>query len=68
MSSLIDSRTGFHLDCHKWVRPMLELVILSVIFFAAAYVALLWKEGRRDDVLFGAFVEKSPVEQVKEIS
>jgi hypothetical protein len=39
---------------------MFELVILSVIFFAAAYAAFLWKEGRRDDVLFGAFVEKSP--------
>jgi hypothetical protein len=36
---------------------MFELVILSVICFAAAYAAFLWREGRRDDVLFGAFVE-----------
>ncbi len=44
---------------------MFELIILSVIFFAAAYAALLWKEGRRDDVLFGAFVEKPPTEAMK---
>jgi hypothetical protein len=48
------------------VKPMMfELIILSVIFFAAAYAAFLWKEGRRDDVLFGAFVEKP--EQVEEV-
>ena len=46
---------------------MFELIILSVIFFAAAYAAFLWKEGRRDDVLFGAFVEKSIAERAKEI-
>jgi hypothetical protein len=46
---------------------MFELVILSVIFFAAAYAAFLWMEGRRDDVLFGAFVEKSPADRVKEV-
>jgi hypothetical protein len=46
---------------------MFELVILSVIFFAAGYAALLWKEGRRDDVLFGAFVEKSAADQAKEL-
>ncbi len=44
------------------VKPMFELVILSVIFFAAAYAALLWKEGRRDDVLHGEFVEQPPTE------
>ena len=49
------------------VKPVFELIILSVIFFAAVYAAFLWKEGRRDDVLFGAFVEKSSVEQVKEV-
>ena len=46
---------------------MFELAILSVIFFAVAYAAFLWKEGRRDDVLFGAFVEKSTVDQAKEV-
>ena len=46
---------------------MFELIILSVIFFAAAYAAFLWKEGRRDDVLFGAFVEKSTADQAKEV-
>jgi hypothetical protein len=46
---------------------MFELIILSVIFFAAAYAAFLWREGRRDDVLFGAFVEKSSAEQVEEV-
>jgi hypothetical protein len=44
---------------------MFELVILSVICFAAAYAAFLWREGRRDDVLFGAFVEKPSADQVK---
>ncbi len=46
---------------------MFELAILSVILFAAGYVALLWKEGRRDDVLFGAFVEKPPAERIREV-
>jgi hypothetical protein len=46
---------------------MLELVILSVIFFAAASVAFLCRQGRGDAVLFGAFVEKSSVEQVEEV-
>jgi hypothetical protein len=57
-----------NLDCARQVKPMMfELIILSVIFFAAAYAAFLWWEGRRDDVLFGAFVEKSSVEQVEEV-
>jgi hypothetical protein len=46
---------------------MFELAILSVIFFAAAYAAFLWKEGRRDDVLFGAFVEKPGADRMKEV-
>ena len=46
---------------------MVELAILSLIFFAAAYVALLWKEARKDDVLFGGFVERPPAEQIKEV-
>lgn len=44
---------------------MFDLVILGVICFAAAYAAFLWREGRRDDVLFGAFVEKPSTDQVK---
>jgi hypothetical protein len=47
---------------------MFELVILSVICFAAAYVALLWREGRRDDVLFGTFVEKPPADPINKAS
>jgi hypothetical protein len=54
----------FWIDPPK-VKPMFELVILSVICFAAAYAAFLWREGRRDDVLFGAFVEKPSTDQVK---
>jgi hypothetical protein len=55
---------------HIWVdpskvKPMFELVILSVICFAAAYAAFLWREGRRDDVLFGAFVEKPSTDPIK---
>ena len=46
---------------------MLESVISSVIFFAAAYAAFLSKEEQRDDVLFGAFIEKSPADRVKEV-
>jgi len=38
---------------------MFELVILSVICFAGAYATFLWREGRRDDVLFGAFCRKA---------
>jgi hypothetical protein len=44
---------------------MFELVTLSVICFAGAYAALLWREGRRDDVLFGAFVEKPPADRIE---
>lgn len=36
---------------------MLELAILTVIAFAAAYSLLLWKAGRQDDVLHGAFIQ-----------
>jgi hypothetical protein len=68
----IDRAAGLNLDwsIFFWidppkVKPMFELVILSVICFAAAYAAFLWREGRRDDVLFGAFVEKRSADQVK---
>jgi hypothetical protein len=67
----IDSAAGLNLDMsHIWIDPskvklMFELVILSVICFAAAYAAFLWREGRRDDVLFGAFVEKPSTGPVK---
>jgi hypothetical protein len=44
---------------------MFELVIFSVICFAGAYAAFLWREGRRDDVLFGAFVEKPSTDPIK---
>ena len=43
---------------------MFELAILSVICFAGAYAAFLWREGRRDDVLFGAFVEKPSADRI----
>jgi hypothetical protein len=33
---------------------MFEIVILCVIFLAAAYWAVLWLMGRREDVLHGA--------------
>jgi hypothetical protein len=46
---------------------MFELVIFSVICFAVAYAAILWKGGRRDDVLFGTFIEKPPGDQVNKV-
>jgi hypothetical protein len=47
---------------------MFELVILSVICFAAAYAAILWRGGRRDDVLFGTFIERPPGDKVNKVS
>jgi hypothetical protein len=63
----IDSAVGLNLDWSGQVKPMFELVILSVICFAGAYAAFLWREGRRDDVLFGAFVEKPSADRIKKV-
>jgi hypothetical protein len=40
---------------------MFEISILCVIFLAIAYGATLWIMGRRDDVIYGQFVETEPL-------
>jgi hypothetical protein len=39
---------------------MFEIGIFCVIFLAAAYWAVLWLMGRREDVLHGEFVKSEP--------
>jgi hypothetical protein len=39
---------------------MFEIGIFCVIFLAVAYWAVLWLMGRREDVLYGEFVESEP--------
>jgi hypothetical protein len=39
---------------------MFEIGIFGVILLAIAYCAILWTLGRRNDVLYGEFVEPQP--------
>jgi hypothetical protein len=42
---------------------MFEIGIFPLIFLAAAYWAVLWLMGRREDVLHGEFVEANRLPQ-----
>jgi hypothetical protein len=48
-----------------WTGQMFEISILCVIFVAIGYCATLWIMGRRDDVIYGQFVETEPLPAVE---
>jgi hypothetical protein len=50
---------------HYWTGQMFEISILGVILVAIGYCATLWIMGRRDDVIYGQFVETEPLPAVE---